>query len=139
MLALYAKLGMLGTERPFTLPMLITREGSPAEEAEAFSRRGVRSWVRVKTRCRLRVRSFVQAWSGCLSKDSPQEAPELLMRMWSPAGSREVRRAARALHASRDWMSAGRETAEPPEDLPGTSVSLMLRKGCGWAVQVLSS
>lgn len=116
LLALYAKFGRLGTARAFTLPILTTRDGS--EGREARSRSGVRSWVRVKTRWRLRVRSFVQAASGCVSKDSPQEAPELLMRMCRPLGSSLVRVAARALHASRDWMSAGREKAVPPEALP---------------------
>lgn len=74
----------------------------------------------MKTRCRFSVSSFVQAWSGCVSKASPQAAPELLMRMCRPAGSRCESEAARDLQASRDWRSAGRATAEPPEpeDLP---------------------
>lgn len=74
----------------------------------------------MKTRCRFSVRSLVQAWSGCVSKASPQAAPELLMRMCRPAGSRWARAAASALQASRDCRSAGRAVAEPPEpeDLP---------------------
>lgn len=111
------------------LPMLMTRAGSLRPAAwsaalcagwEAFSSSGVRSCVSVKTRCKLSVSNLVQAWSGCVSKPSPQAAPELLTRTCRPLGSRWAREAARALQASRDWRSAGRAMAEPPEpeDLP---------------------
>lgn len=101
------------------LPILIMREGEDSLEP-FFSRRGTSSCVRVKTRCRLRVSSFVQAASGCVSRGSPHAAPELLTRTSRPAGSRSAREAARALQASRDCRSAGREEALPPEGLPSS-------------------
>lgn len=103
-------------------PMLMTLDAED-DEVEAWMRRGVKSCVRVKTRWRLRVRSLVQAWSGCVSKDSPHAAPLLLMSTWRPVPegppSWVVSSAARAWTASRDWRSAGRDRADPPEDLPG--------------------
>lgn len=56
-------------------PMLITRDGDSG--VLPASRRGVRSWVIVKTRERLRVRTRVHALSGYSSYGAPQLLPEL--------------------------------------------------------------
>lgn len=104
------------------LPMLMMRDGEPEGDDALepfFSSSGMSSCVRVKTRCRLRVSSFVQAASGCVSRGSPHAAPELLTSTSRPAGSSLASSAARALQASRDCRSAGREEALPPEGLPG--------------------
>lgn len=73
--ALYAKVSKEGIRRPSIDPMLMIREG---EEGELpASKRGVRSWVIVKTRERLSVRTRVHADSGYSSYGAPQLLPEL--------------------------------------------------------------
>ena len=74
----YENVSRDGTRRPSTDPILMMREGE-SSEAPA-SRRGVRAWVSVKTRVRLRVRTLVHADSGNSSYGAPQFDPELLTR-----------------------------------------------------------
>lgn len=62
LLELYANVSSEGTRSPSMLPILIMREGSSG--VAAFSRSGVTSWVRSKTRWRLRVRTRVKASEG---------------------------------------------------------------------------
>ena len=52
------------TRKPSTEPMLMTRDGEVPSGPAAASSSGVRSWVMVKGRVRLRVRTRVHALSG---------------------------------------------------------------------------